>query len=228
MTSRHKCIVAEKAGIPPPFSLPAACIQIELVKHGIATARRADHRTCPATQTFLADLAPELILVLQVHDFGQILKLNLRLEALSFVDGSGFVRLPIAPLDLAKKRIGRRDYVVSQACPNANEIGTVDVGQEQIKAVVHEVGAGRPTETVLVRDAIQPDNHGLISPGKVVAVGIAPAQDDVKDFQTMDVTGMSTENDEFFVCLFGRYLETLLGREVEHDLCGLEEIFLQR
>jgi hypothetical protein len=103
MTSRHKSIVAEKTRIPSSFSLPAACVQIELVKHGIATARRADHRARPAAQTFLANLAPELILVLKVHDFGQILKLNLRLEALSLKDGSGFVGLSISPLDLAKK-----------------------------------------------------------------------------------------------------------------------------
>jgi hypothetical protein len=154
--------------------------------------------------------------------------LNLRLEALSPLDGSGFVGLAIAPLDLMKKRIGRCDYIISEACPNANKIRAVDVRQEQIKAAIHEVGTGRPTETVLIRDTVQTYNHGTISLSKVIAVGIAASHDYIEDFQTMDVARMSAENDEFFVCFFGRYIETLLGREVEHDLCGCKEVFLQR
>ena len=103
-----------------------------------------------------------------------------------------------------------------------------DVVEEEVEAVVHEIGPHGPAETVLVGRAVYPDD-GQVAPARlIVGVRIRTAEHLVQDVHPVDVACVDAEKNDSTVQVL-RLRAVSVHRVVgEERLPGREQVLLGR
>ena len=145
----------------------------------------------------------------------------------------------IGLLDGFEEAAGGEHHVVAEGGADQHLVVVAGIVEEEVEAVVHEIGAHGTAEALLVGDAIDADDGDVLAARLVVGIVVLAGVDAVGDVQLagvdavqdvegVDVAGVHAKQDDALVQALGGRDEALPGPVAEEGLARRKKVFLRR
>src|SRR5271157_1676212 len=180
-------VAGEEARIPGAGAGAGARAELDVVGHVIAVAGGADHAATATGKALLPQLVPDLALILHLEDLGQVADLDFELESVVLVERAALVFGDIAVLDGFEEAAGGQHHVVAEGGADQHLVVVAGIVEEEVEAVVHEIGAHGTAEAVLVGGAVAADDGNVLAARLVVGIVVLAGVDAVLDVQLAGV-----------------------------------------
>src|ERR1017187_5062613 len=207
-------VAGEEARVPEAGARAGARAQLDVVRHVVAVAGGTDHAATAAGKALLSQFVPDLALILHLEDLGQVADFDLELESVVLVERAALVFGDIAMLDGFEEAAGGEHHIVAEGSADQHLVVVAGIVEEEVEAVVHEIGAHGTAEALFVGDAIDTDDGDILAARLVVRIVVLAGVDAIGDVQLagvnavqdvegVDIAGVHAKQDDALVQPFG-------------------------